>query len=69
MFEELHLSGETRTKTKNNLIYKNNVMGITIEQVEEKLRVLSDLLKKDADTEAYRETMLEIIKDDRRAIG
>lgn len=69
MFEELHLSGETRTKTKNNLIYKNNVMGITVEQVEEKLRTLSDLLQKDADTEVYRETMLEIIKDDRRAIG
>lgn len=69
MFEELHLSGETRTKTKNNLIYKNNVMGITVEQVEEKLRTLSDLLQKDADTEVYRETMLEIIKDDRRVIG
>ncbi len=69
MFEELHLSGETRTKTKNTLIYKNNVMGITVEQVEEKLRTLSDLLQKDADTEVYRETMLEIIKDDRRAIG
>lgn len=64
MFEELHLSGETRTKTKNNLIYKNNVMGITKAQVEEKLNILSELLNKDATTEEYRDTMLEIIKDE-----
>lgn len=70
MYEELHLSGETRTKTKNNLIYKNNVMGITKDQVEEKLKVLSELLKKETTTEEYRDTMLEIIKDEnRRTVG
>lgn len=69
MYEELHLSGETRTKTKNNLIYKNNVMGITKEQVEEKLNVLSELLKKDTTTEAYRDTMLEIIRDEHRRVA
>ena len=36
MFEELRLDGEVTVKTKNDLIFKNNVMGITKEEVEEK---------------------------------
>ena len=38
MFEELRLDGEVTVKTKNDLIFKNNVMGITKEEVEEKLK-------------------------------
>ena len=39
MFEELRLDGEVTVKTKNDLIFKNNVMGITKREVEEKLNV------------------------------
>lgn len=68
MFEELHLHGETTTKTKNDLIYKNNVMGITKEQVEEKLSMLSEALKEDHPKEDYRSLMLSLIKDEKEAV-
>lgn len=62
MYEELHLYGETATKTKNNLISKINVMQITKAQVEEKLSLLSQALSEDHDKQDYRELMLELIQ-------
>lgn len=62
MYEELHLYGETATKTKNNLISKINVMQITKAQVEEKLSLLSQALSEEHDKQDYRELMLELIQ-------
>ncbi len=62
MYEELHLYGETATKTKNNLISKINVMQITKTQVEEKLSLLSQALSEEHDKQDYRELMLELIQ-------
>ena len=63
MFEELRLDGEDTSKTKNDLIFVNHVMGITKEEIEEKLTVLSKLLSENASREIFRNTMLKIIKD------
>ena len=38
-------------------------MGITKEEIEEKLTVLSKLLSENASREIFRNTMLKIIKD------
>lgn len=62
MFEELRLGNEFATKTKNDLIYKINVMDITKEQAEEKLSTLSEMLEKELSKDIYRDTMLELIK-------
>ncbi len=62
MYEELHLYGETATKTKNNLISKINVMQITKAQVEEKLSLLSQALSEEHDKQDYRKLMLELIQ-------
>ena len=42
MFEELKLDGETTTK--NNLIFKNNVMAITKEDITDRLVKLEEIL-------------------------
>lgn len=63
MFEELRLDGEDTSKTKNDLIFVNHVMGITKEEIDEKLAVLSKLLSENASREIFRNTMLKIIKD------
>lgn len=68
MFEELHLSGETRTKTKNDLIYKNDVMGIKKAELDKKLERLSLALKEECSREEYRLLMLELINDDIRIV-
>ena len=44
MFEELKLDGETTTRTKNNLIFKNNVMAITKEDITDRLVKLEEIL-------------------------
>lgn len=62
MFEELHLDGEDTSKTKNDLIFVNHVMGITKKEIEDKLTVLANLLAENASREQFRNTMLEIIK-------
>lgn len=63
MFEELRLDGEDTQKTANDLIYINKVMNIPLCEVNEKLRVLGELLTTGAKKEKYREVMLEMIKD------
>ena len=44
MFEEVKLDGETTTRTKNNLIFKNNVMAITKEDITDRLVKLEEIL-------------------------
>lgn len=67
MFEELRLDGEETSKTKNDLIFVNHVMGITKKEVEDKLTVLANLLSENASREQFRNTMLEIIKEVEKA--
>ena len=62
MYEELKYADEERTKTKNNLIYKNEVMALSKEEIDEKLEILREVLKDDVDKEKIRETMLNVIK-------
>lgn len=68
MFEELHLSGETTIKTKNDLIFKNNVMGIKKTELDKKLERLSVALKEECSKEEYRSLMLELIRDDQHSM-
>ena len=67
MFEELRLDGEDTSKTKNDLIFVNHVMGISKEEIEEKLAVLAKLLSENASRDRFRKTMLEIIKETDKA--
>ena len=69
MYEELHLSGETRTKTKNDLIFRNNVMGIEKVELEKKLERLSAALKEECARAEYRSLMLELISSDKQSVA
>lgn len=63
MYEELKLDGETRIRTKNDLIFKNNIMDITMDDINEKLNILSEKLQDNVSEAEYKETMLKVIKD------
>ena len=65
MFEELRLDGEDTTKTKNDLIYKNAPLNISIEDIEWRLEKLKEVISKDdvAPLE-IRETILDLIITD-----
>lgn len=66
MFEELRLDGENTTKTKNDLIYKNAPMDITVEDVEMRLNQLKELInKKDVRHSEIREVLLDLIISDK----
>lgn len=66
MFEELKLDGETTSKTKNNLIFRNNVIHITLEEINKRLVVLDSVIKKDSVTgKEIKDCILnQIISDD-----
>ena len=64
MFEELHLNSETFTKTKNDLIYENQIMKISKEAINERLDVLRDLLNKDTSNDEFKKTILDLIIKD-----
>ena len=64
MFEELHLNSETFTKTKNDLIYENQIMKISKEAINERLDVLRDLLNKDTSNDEFKMTILDLIIKD-----
>ncbi len=64
MFEELHLNSETFTKTKNDLIYENQIMKISKEAINERLDVLRDLLNKDTSNDEFKTTILDLIIKD-----
>lgn len=57
MFEELRLDGETTSKTKNELIFKNNVMKITLSEIEYKLNKFSEILAQNETVEIKSELM------------
>lgn len=63
MYEELRLDGETTTRTKNNLIFKNHVMEITTDQINVKLKKLSQIISGNATNIEIKETILDLIKD------
>ena len=68
MFEELKLDGETTTRTKNNLIFKNNVMAITKEDVTERLQQLDEVLREDVPNSVIKERLLNLIISDKDQI-
>ena len=66
MFEELRLDGENTTKTKNDLIYKNAPMDISVEDVEERLNKLKEVISKENVRHSeIRETILDLIISDK----
>lgn len=66
MFEELRLDGEDTTRTKNDLIYKNAAMDITVEDIDKRLEKLHKLLDKENVTSTeIRETILDLIISDK----
>ena len=65
MFEELKQDGETTTRTKNNLIFKNNVMEITKEDITERLSKLEEVLHEDVENEVIKERLLNLIISDK----
>lgn len=65
MFEELKLDGETTTRTKNNLIFKNNVMAITKKDVTERLQQLDEVLHEDIPNSVIKERLLNLIISDK----
>lgn len=64
MFEELKLDGETTTRTKNNLIFKNNVMKITKEQIDDRLVKLDEVLQTYQSEAEIKEALLSLIISD-----
>ena len=65
MFEELKLDDETTTRTKNNLIFKNNVMTISKEDVTERLQQLDEVLHEDIPNSVIKERLLSLIISDK----
>lgn len=68
MYEELYIDGEATVKTKNDLIFKNTVIGITEQEIEEKLSRLHNALNEQLSREEYKELILELIKNEKREI-
>lgn len=66
MFEELHLGGETFSKTKNDLIYRNDVMHISLDELNKRLDVLEDLIKDEENAGIIKNTILSLIITDNR---
>ena len=65
MFEELKLDGETTTRTKNNLIFRNNVMSISKDDVSERLQQLDEVLHDDVPNSVIKERLLNLIISDK----
>lgn len=64
MFEELRLDGETTTKTKNDLIFKNHIMPITLKDINYKLDKLCVCLNSNMSNAEIKEELIALIKDD-----
>lgn len=64
MFEELHLGGETFSKTKNDLIYRNDVMHIQLDELNERLSTLKELIENEKDPAVIKKTILSLIISD-----
>ena len=64
MFEELHLGGETFSKTKNELIYKNDVMHIGVEELDKRLGTLHTLIENEKNPDTIKKCILSLIISD-----
>lgn len=64
MFEELHLGGETFSKTKNDLIYCNAVMHVEIDELNKRLAKLKEVIETEEDPEVIRNEILSLIISD-----
>lgn len=64
MFEELHLGGETFSKTKNDLIYKNDVMHIGLKELNIRLDTLHNLIEDEKDPNTVKKCILNLIISD-----
>lgn len=64
MFEELHLGGETFSKTKNDLIYRNDVMHIELDELNKRLATLKKLIETESNPLVIRNTILKLIISD-----
>lgn len=69
MFEELRLDGETTTKTKNELIFRNETMKISIEDINKILKTLSDVINGINDTNKVKETILNSIISNKESLN
>lgn len=68
MFEELRLDGEDTTRTKNDLIYKNAPMDISIEDIDARLSQLHNVIYKENVTPSeIKETILNLIISDKNS--
>lgn len=68
MFEELRLDGEDTTRTKNDLIYKNAPMNITVEDIDARLSQLHNVIHKENVTPSeIKETILNLIISDKNS--
>lgn len=66
MFEELRLDGEDTTRTKNDLIYKNAPMDISVEDIDARLSQLHNVIYKENVTPSeIKETILNLIISDK----
>ncbi|MEG0958269.1 MAG: nucleoside-diphosphate sugar epimerase/dehydratase [Erysipelotrichaceae bacterium] len=63
MFEELRLDGEETIKTKNDLIFKNLTMPISIDVVNKKLDELKQTIHSSFDINKVKTVLLEEIKE------
>lgn len=61
MFEELKLEGETTIKTKNDLIFMNQTMAISKEEIEEKLKVLGKCMQEEQDKKKWKDVLFSLI--------
>ncbi|MGX8832914.1 polysaccharide biosynthesis protein [Amedibacillus sp. YH-ame6] len=61
MFEELRLDGETTIRTKNDLIFKNNAMKISLDEINDKLDALKTVMLNGAVLE-IKEELLDLIQ-------
>lgn len=64
MYEELALHNEMRHKTKNDLIFVNERMNISLAQIHEKLACLHKLLDQQAEPAELKSKLMELISTD-----
>lgn len=62
MFEELRLDNETTSRTKNDLIFVNHVMGIEKSEINSKLTILNDLIDSKSNKETIKTSVLDLIR-------
>lgn len=69
MYEELALNNEVRHKTKNDLIFVNERMAISLSQIHEKLSCLQELLDQKVDPVKLKKELMTLICTDEVTAG